>query len=152
MLESLVEEEVEEEEEQVEEVRTLALEEVELEVEQGVEEVRTLEVEVEDMKQPGVGCWSTVGWGAAWSSSRWSEEVLLLLLTELGRPLKEIQGWVVASWWEKGVPSHLACCCCWWLWLPPPEKASWLWPSQLLLRLAPLWLGGCWDTTEGLSM
>lgn len=35
--------------------------------------------------------WSAMGGGAMWSKSRWSEEVLLLLLTELGRPLKEIQ-------------------------------------------------------------
>lgn len=66
----------------------------------------------EEVKQPGVrteivltgpwwGCrfgWlSTVGVGAAWSNSRWSDEVLLLLLIELGLPLKEIQGWVVVS-------------------------------------------------------
>lgn len=75
------------------------------------EEVRTLDSE--EVKQPGVrvvtvlkgpwwgcrfGLWSTVGVGAAWSNSLWSDEVLLLLLIELGLPLKEIQGWVVVSW------------------------------------------------------
>ena len=35
-----------------------------------------------------------------WSKSRWSEDVLLLLLTELGRPLKEIQWWVM-SWSQR---------------------------------------------------
>lgn len=63
------------------------------------EEVRTLDSE--EAKQPGLqveilptGCrwWSTVGVGAAWSRSLWSDDVLLLLLMELGLPLKEIQG------------------------------------------------------------
>lgn len=35
---------------------------------------------------------SNTGVGAAWSSRRWSEDVLLLELIELGRPLKLIQG------------------------------------------------------------
>lgn len=51
------------------------------------------------------GTESTIGVGAAWSSRRWSDEVLLLELIELGRPLKFIQGWVESCVCE---------CCVWW--------------------------------------
>lgn len=73
---------------------------------EGVQEEDLRALDSEEEKQPGVrltvltalwlewrfGWWSTVGVGAAWSSSLWSEDVLLLLLMELGLPLKEIQG------------------------------------------------------------
>lgn len=61
------------------------------------------EVELEDMV---VEAESSTGVGAAWSSKRWSEEVLLLELMELGRPLKLIHGWVESC----------MCGCGWWWW------------------------------------
>lgn len=79
---------------------------------------------------------STTGEGAAWSSSRWSEEVLLLLLMELGRPLNEIQGCVVAS----GTSQRDR-----WGWCGAPSRTS----CPLVVAL---WLGGCCEITAGVSM